>query len=660
MQRITWYALLAVVALVVPVGGQTPSQQQQMPRANVRELATIEGQVWEWVLLPSRRTLIYQGEDDRTFAYDIATGRRTLLGTNMEPGGVSPQGDRFAFNRTAEGGTEGFVWTVPIDPRTGLATGDAQRVSLRPTTGRAKFSPDGRMLVFRAGARPDGTSDLTLVPATGGAERVLNFPSRVGAYGWSADGESLYVERPSRTPPTVIERVPLQGGPREPLVPWTRFTNDQPVGLSPDARVAFIHANPDRFFYRTASGVEGEISVPLPAPYDDGDVLNMDLRSLRFTATTQVQKQRVRVLDLTTGQSRDLLPENVQSNGPAWSPDGRRLAVLSGNLSHHDITVVNADGSSPRVYPVPMHLDGWFEQSPDSMVWQMPWSPDGRHLAFRTNRAPESDKVGGGPDDQYELALLDLDSGQTRVLATSSGHIGRFVWRSDGKAIRTVKWTAGTAVPFGSPLRRSIVEIPLDGPERVLRDISGEFPRATGVTFMSDRAVVVSVATDRSPERFLVPLDGGAVRRLPDPGSEPGLRGGGGTGVVAGNQLLVGQIDANGELRAGQVVSTVGDPTRTLRFPHASSNGVALPDGRQFVSVGRASGASAHTVFLVPIDGSAPRLVGEISPPNPNSLGRLLAPSPDGRLLAYTADGGDTTRIFEVDLGPAIPAILNR
>ena len=41
------------------------------------------------------------------------------------------------------------------------------------------FSPDGKMLAFTAGPRSDGTWDLTLVPATGGPERVVaNYPRR--------------------------------------------------------------------------------------------------------------------------------------------------------------------------------------------------------------------------------------------------------------------------------------------------------------------------------------------------------------------------------------------------------------------------------------------------------------------------------------------------
>ncbi len=665
MRYITWYRLLAagVAGVLLPsIAGWAQAPKTPAPQATVRELAAIEGNVWEWVLLPSRGALIYTSDtssspldnaDNSTFIYDVATKRRTLLGSNMLQHSVSPQGDRLAFSRSSEDGSGNLVWTMPIDPKTGAATGSAQRVSLRPTRRRPVFSPDGTMLAFTAGPRPDGTWDLALVPATGGPERVVaNYPTRMGPHAWSADGKSLYVVRPSLNSPTVIERVPVVGGRSEPLIPWTQLTDAQPVGLSPDARVAFFHENPDRFFYRTASGVEGEISVALPPPIDEGDVLNMRLDSMRFTAMTLVQNQSVRVLDIGTGQVRELLPGNVQTGSPAWSPDGRRLAVLTGNRSHYDITVVNADGSSPRRHSVPVHLDGWFGTSPERLVWEQPWSPDGRFLAFRANRAADGQKVGYSPYDQYELAILDVNSGQTRVLTTSSSQIGRFVWRSDGNAIRAIK---RTFVAIGSPNRLSIVEIPLTGPERLLRDVSAEFPKANDVLFTSGREAVVSVATEQSPERFLVALDGGATRRLPDPDSEPGSR----TRelLVAGDQPLLIQVDAKGEARVIKILSTAGDSTRTLRLPFAESYSVAFPDGKQIVSIGKVAGDSVSKLFLVPLDGSATRLIGEITP---GTAGRLLAPSPDGKLLAYTFDGPDTSKIFEIDLGPALQAIMKR
>jgi Tol biopolymer transport system component len=647
-----WYALLGVVALVASIGGQAQAPQAQMPRANVRELATIEGNVSAHVLLPDRRTVIYTISNshdysmlarDTTFAYDVATKRSTPLGTNVLPESVSPQGDRLAFSRSPEGASGTlvtFLWTMPINPRTGLATGPPQRVSLRPS-GYASFSRDGKMLAFRDRTGPD----VTIVPAIGGPERVVATADRGGRLEWSADGRSLYLTRRGQT---AIERVTIADGKSERVFSRTPITSNDVVGLSPDARVAFFMRNPDRFFYRTASGAEGEISVALP-PLDSGSGYNMGLDSVRYTTMTQVRQQGVRVLDLATGAARDVLPGD-QTSAPAWSPDGRRLAVVTGNRSHYEIVVVNADGSSPRRHPMPVRVEG------SSGVWETPWSPDGRFLAFKArggSTGPET--VAWGPDDRSQIALLDVTTGRTRVLTTSSAPLGygRFVWRSDGNAVRAMK---RKDAPTELPARYSVVEIPLNGPERELRDISAEFPEAVPpFFFISDLAVMVTVSGVKTTERFLVPLDGGSARRLPDPALEPGTRTGNGA-LVAGDRVLVGQVDARGEARVIKILSTAGDATRTLRIPFNGHHGVLHPDGKQIINVGKATGDSVWKLFLVPLDGSATRLIGEI----PRGTGGLLAPSPDGKLLAYTSDGSVTSKILEIDFAPALQAIVKR
>jgi Tol biopolymer transport system component len=651
MQRISWSRALVIALLSTSIAAQAQAPKASAPQANVREITTVEGDVSGSVLLPSGRTLIYtvaNGDQsspkvtDSAFTYEIATKRRTPLGTNMRRLSVSPRGDRLAFGRPPEDGTGFFLWTMPIDPKTGSATGQAQRVSLKPMGRRAYFSPDGNSLAFYAGPRPDGKWDLTLVPATGGVQRVVATYRLERGLGWSADGKSLYVERGDYSFRTgYIERLPLAGGESESLFSHTEIFDGYGVGVSTDARVALFVEEPDRFLYRTAAGVEGEVSVALP-PFDDAAGANFGLDSLlRYTAVTRVRNQTVRVLDLTTGQARDLLLGNEHSGMPAWSPDGKRLAVLSGTRSHYDVAVMNADGSNQRRYPLSAYLDGW--QWSDAEM-PMPWSPDGRFLAFLAHTGP---KAGSGPDDQHQLVLLDVNSGQTRVLLTSSAVIGSFVWRSDGSAIRAAK---GNAVPTGWDW--TTVEISLNGTERPLRDISAEFPRA-GFVFASDHAVIVRTADRKT--RSLVPLDGGAARQLQDLGGEPGVRIGNGT-LVVGDQLLVGQIDASGEARAIKILSTVGDATRTLAIPFNGHHGVAHPDGKHIINVGKAAGDKLWKLFLVPLDGSASRLVGEI----PRGTGGRLALSPDGKLLAYTSDGIPTSKIHEIDFSPALEAILKR
>jgi Tol biopolymer transport system component len=637
MRHLTWSRLLAVGALAAPTAGRAQDAKPQVPPAGVRELATIEGNVTGFVRLPSGRALIYTVQDS-TFSYEIATKHRTLLGTDMSPESVSPQGDRFAFSRSAEDRTGAFLWTMPIDPGTGVATGPAHQVSLRPTDDeRARFSPDGKLIAFNAGPRPDGTWDVSLVPATGGAERVVaNYP-RPMIVGWMADGQSLFIEGGS---PQVI---PIAGGRRESLFSRTPVTGHWLVGLSPDARIALFQDNPDRFYYRTASGVEGAIPVDLP-PLDDGWGLDFSLQSMRYATMTLVHHTAVRIVDMATGQSHDLLPGNMPTSAPAWSPDGRRIAVLLGNLSHYQIGIMNADGSGLRRYPLPKQLDGW------GRPWTQPWSPDGRFLAFL---ARDRRKVGWN-DSESQLVLLDVNAGTTRVLAdVSPESIQDFVWRSDGKAIRAIEHVRDAQTGEKRP---NIVEIGVNGATRPLRGISAEFPGRLQARFTSDRELVVGVGADPTIRRFLVPVDGGTARPLPDVVAESGVNRGGGVGLpLGGPWVVVPRQDARGDWPVVTFLSTTGDSTVTMRLPFGSTWAQALPNGK-YVVLGHAAGDTLNRIYVVGLDGSKPRLIGDA----PRWRVSATAPSPDGKLLAYTSEGRPTTSIFEIDFGPVLQALMKR
>ena len=58
---------------------------------------------------------------------------------------------------------------------------------------------------------------------------------------------------------------------------------------------------------------------------------------------------------------------------------------------------------------------------------------------------------------------------------------------------------------------------------------------------------------------------------------------------------------------------------------------------------------SVPKIFLQPLDGSALRIVGEI--PNLTSMASRLAPSADGKRVAFSTDGVFTSKIYEVDFG---------
>ena len=60
---------------------------------------------------------------------------------------------------------------------------------------------------------------------------------------------------------------------------------------------------------------------------------------------------------------------------PSWSPDGARIAYMSGQEKHHQIWVMNTDGSGARRLTFNEHDD-----------WRPRWSPDGSKIVFNSFR----------------------------------------------------------------------------------------------------------------------------------------------------------------------------------------------------------------------------------------------------------------------------------
>jgi dipeptidyl aminopeptidase/acylaminoacyl peptidase len=277
---------------------------------------------------------------------------------------LSPDGKRVLFVRTSttleSGARNADIWVVPADgsePATALITGERNDDSPR-------FLPDGKRIAFIS-AR-DGTPQV---------------------YVASADGKE------------VKQVTKLSAGVQPPLV------------VSPDGKkVAFVSdvypscsdEDCNRRTREAAASSPVKVHVLTGLPFRHWDEWRENLR------------HHIMVADIETGEARDVTPGDFDSpphfyedNTIAFSLDGRSVAFVSNRegkdremwTTNWDVWIVPVSGGNARKLTMNPAADT-----------QPAFSPDGKFLAVRAQRRP------GFESDRWYLDLYDVSGATKRTV----------------------------------------------------------------------------------------------------------------------------------------------------------------------------------------------------------------------------------------------------
>lgn len=396
----------------------------------------------------------------------------------------------------------GDIWVVGKDG------GDAKRItSTAAVESDPHFSPDGNFIAFTSNRA--GSPSVYVVSANGGIPtRITWYPAPSFARGWSADGKKIVYASSRESAPTGFCRlwtVAKEGGPSTLLpAPWgfdgelstdgkklvvdrvTRWDTEfrhyrggqntpiQILDLAslsetaiPNANTTDIHPNwmgneiyflSDRSFimnvwsYNVSDGSLKEVTN-----FEKGDIkwLSGNGKELVFE-----QEGYIHVLDPKTGKSKQL-KINVSGDFPwsetKWetvtasaenatlSPSGKRIILEA----RGDIFTVPVEHGDVRN----------ITQSSDAADRRPVWSPDGRHIAWFSDKGGVSyalyisDQEGKGPQQKIDIGESAL--GWNPVWSPDS----RFIAFVDNKVrIQVVELASGkitTADIGGSNIERS-------------------------------------------------------------------------------------------------------------------------------------------------------------------------------------------------------------
>jgi dipeptidyl aminopeptidase/acylaminoacyl peptidase len=159
--------------------------------------------------------------------------------------------------------------------------------------------------------------------------------------------------------------------------------------------------------------------------------LSPDGRQLACVASSYLwdARPRIRLVDVATGASREITPAEKSERSPQWSPDGRRLAFISNRGGTPQVYALTATGGEPAVLT-----------SSRFGVDSFHWSPDGRSIAYIAP-GDAAHKEGAGPrvadreGDLPRLWLIDVESKATRELGKAGFRIDEFQWRNPGQLL---------------------------------------------------------------------------------------------------------------------------------------------------------------------------------------------------------------------------------
>jgi Tol biopolymer transport system component len=252
-------------------------------------------------------------------------------------------------------------------------------------------------------------------------------------------------------------------------------------GQSQHARLYLVNADGGgkRVLTRTA-WIDGPEVVSGPAWSPDG-------RRIAFLSVRH-GNQDVYVLDLGSGQAHRVTRDPADDREPAWSPDGRKIAFASERIHgpsgySSDLYVINADGSGERR----LTHDLWAPQYPA-------WSPDGRKIVFSVS------DFGNG------IYVINADGSGQRRLGPGGPEPQ---WSPDGRRIAYVDGSSGSF---------QLYVMNADGTAKHQLAQSGDYlswsPDGKKIAFMHDPNLRRSPPAKVSPEIYVINADGTGLKRL--------------------------------------------------------------------------------------------------------------------------------------------------
>lgn len=438
----------------------------------------------------------------------------------------------------------------------------------------AAMSRDGRFIALVRGTAGRWGLWLHQV-ATGNTLQIgADQDVRIDKVTFSADGERLYFVKTSPSG-TALYAMASLGGPEQFVIKGAA----SPVAVSPDgSSIAFVRVESQR-------GIRAIVVARA-----DG------------SAPREVMARKS--------------PAVIVVYGPAWSPDGRRIAVIVNE---------SLGGRKPELVEVDVNT-GLERTITGALPWhggKVVWHPDGRSLLVGAR----------------QLWRVSYPDGQTEALTQEASDYGYLSLSADGRTLMTVRRETQSAVWLAEGER-------LGNAVEVLKEAGLNH----GVAWTADGRLLYESRVDADVKVFVADT-GGKRRGLLTPGA--------GTDYFPATDRA-GRFFAYSSVRPGSTTiwrrAFDGSAATQLSADGTQYGPDVSPDG-QWVAYHRADPARSWTIWRVSANGGAPSLLTDraatfpvFSPDGRRIVCNLQAPGvPGGWAIAILpAEGGEPSAILRI------------
>ena len=391
-------------------------------RITFNQLTAESGIEWFPSLSPDGKWVAYAGEatGNRDIYLQSVTGKTAInltadsVDEDDQPA-FSPDGERIAFRSSREGGG------IFVMGRTGESARRLTRAGFKPS-----WSPDGSQLVYATQnvelnpQNTQGTSELEIVNLASGEPKHLN-AGDAAMPSWSPHGDRIaYMKRLGDSRQRDVWTISLTTG--ESSAVTNDGANDWSPVWSPDG--AFVYFASDRsgsmnvwriaIDEQSGNTIGAPEAVTTPAPFVAHLTIAGDGSRIAYSSVLQTRNIQKFALNSATGEPK-AEPVWVTTGSRLWanpdpSPDGQ-LAFYSGQPEENIYISRVSGGGLRQVTTDPAVID------------RMPrWSPDGRWIAFFSNRNGA----------RYQVWKIRPDGSDIQQLTEADDDVRYPVWSPDG------------------------------------------------------------------------------------------------------------------------------------------------------------------------------------------------------------------------------------